>query len=48
MYNMYFNIYVCVSDAAVNSGEIWFINFYFPRCSHCHQLAPTVQSFRLD
>lgn len=32
-------------DAAVSSGEIWFINFYFPRCSHCHQLAPTWREF---
>lgn len=29
-------------DAAVNSGELWFVNFYFPRCHHCHELAPTV------
>ncbi|KAM9709669.1 dnaJ homolog subfamily C member 10 isoform 1-T2 [Menidia menidia] len=32
-------------EAAVNSGEIWFVNFYFPRCSHCHQLAPTWREF---
>ncbi|KAG7466845.1 hypothetical protein MATL_G00146620 [Megalops atlanticus] len=32
-------------DAAVNSGELWFVNFYFPRCSHCHQLAPTWREF---
>uniref|UniRef100_A0A3Q1AR92 DnaJ homolog subfamily C member 10 n=1 Tax=Amphiprion ocellaris TaxID=80972 RepID=A0A3Q1AR92_AMPOC len=32
-------------EAAVNSGEIWFVNFYFPRCSHCHELAPTWREF---
>ncbi|XP_041117715.1 dnaJ homolog subfamily C member 10-like [Polyodon spathula] len=32
-------------DAAVNSGELWFVNFYFPRCSHCHDLAPTWREF---
>uniref|UniRef100_A0AAY4ERN4 DnaJ homolog subfamily C member 10 n=1 Tax=Denticeps clupeoides TaxID=299321 RepID=A0AAY4ERN4_9TELE len=35
-------------DAAVNSGELWFINFYFPRCSHCHELAPTWREFAKD
>ncbi|XP_029461795.1 dnaJ homolog subfamily C member 10 isoform X2 [Rhinatrema bivittatum] len=32
-------------DAAVNSGELWFVNFYSPRCSHCHELAPTWRQF---
>uniref|UniRef100_A0A8D2DRT7 DnaJ homolog subfamily C member 10 n=1 Tax=Sciurus vulgaris TaxID=55149 RepID=A0A8D2DRT7_SCIVU len=32
-------------DAAVNSGELWFINFYSPGCSHCHDLAPTWRDF---
>uniref|UniRef100_A0A8C4JZN9 DnaJ homolog subfamily C member 10 n=1 Tax=Dromaius novaehollandiae TaxID=8790 RepID=A0A8C4JZN9_DRONO len=32
-------------DAAVSSGELWFVNFYSPRCSHCHELAPTWREF---
>ncbi|KAL0963701.1 hypothetical protein UPYG_G00309760 [Umbra pygmaea] len=32
-------------DAAVNSGELWFVNFYYPRCHHCHELAPTWRAF---
>ncbi|XP_076024206.1 dnaJ homolog subfamily C member 10 [Genypterus blacodes] len=35
-------------EAAVDSGEIWFVNFYFPRCSHCHLLAPTWREFAKD
>lgn len=34
-----------LSDAAVNSGELWFVNFYSAGCSHCHDLAPTVYIF---
>uniref|UniRef100_A0A4W5NFF4 J domain-containing protein n=1 Tax=Hucho hucho TaxID=62062 RepID=A0A4W5NFF4_9TELE len=36
---------VTTIDAAVNSGEIWFVNFYFPRCHHCHELAPMWREF---
>ncbi|CAI9613809.1 unnamed protein product, partial [Staurois parvus] len=32
-------------DGAINSGELWFVNFYSPRCSHCHDLAPTWREF---
>uniref|UniRef100_UPI00358F9C18 dnaJ homolog subfamily C member 10 n=1 Tax=Myxine glutinosa TaxID=7769 RepID=UPI00358F9C18 len=32
-------------DAAVSSGELWFVNFYSPGCSHCHNLAPTWREF---
>ncbi|KAG8432515.1 hypothetical protein GDO86_016963 [Hymenochirus boettgeri] len=32
-------------DGAVTSGELWFINFYSPGCSHCHDLAPTWRNF---
>uniref|UniRef100_A0A8C6QQI1 DnaJ homolog subfamily C member 10 n=1 Tax=Nannospalax galili TaxID=1026970 RepID=A0A8C6QQI1_NANGA len=32
-------------DAAVNSGELWLVNFYSPGCSHCHDLAPTWREF---
>ncbi|XP_040296016.1 dnaJ homolog subfamily C member 10 [Bufo bufo] len=32
-------------DGAVSSGEVWFVNFYSPGCSHCHDLAPTWREF---
>ncbi|XP_061412999.1 dnaJ homolog subfamily C member 10 [Lethenteron reissneri] len=32
-------------DAAVSSGELFFVNFYSPRCSHCHELAPMWREF---
>ncbi|KAG8520324.1 DnaJ subfamily C member 10, partial [Galemys pyrenaicus] len=39
------NYYRYDFDAAVNSGELWFVNFYSPGCSHCHDLAPTWRDF---
>lgn len=27
-----------------SANDVWFINFYSPRCSHCHDLAPTWRS----
>jgi hypothetical protein len=27
-------------EDALHSGGYWFLNFYSPGCSHCHDLAP--------
>ncbi|XP_039266677.2 dnaJ homolog subfamily C member 10-like isoform X1 [Styela clava] len=35
-------------ESAVKSGETWFVNFYSPRCSHCHELAPTWREVARD
>lgn len=31
-----------------NSPYIWFVNFYSPQCSHCHQLAPAWRALARD
>ncbi|XP_065834380.1 dnaJ homolog subfamily C member 10-like [Oscarella lobularis] len=28
-------------SSVLNSGDLWFVNFFSPHCSHCHHLAPT-------
>ena len=32
----------------LESSDIWFINFYSPRCSHCHDLAPLWRKLALQ
>uniref|UniRef100_A0A0K0FXH9 DnaJ homolog subfamily C member 10 n=1 Tax=Strongyloides venezuelensis TaxID=75913 RepID=A0A0K0FXH9_STRVS len=32
-------------QSVIDSGEIWFVNFYSTFCSHCHDLAPTWREF---
>ncbi|TKR94871.1 hypothetical protein L596_009103 [Steinernema carpocapsae] len=32
-------------QAVLDSGDLWFVNFYSTFCSHCHQLAPTWREF---
>ncbi|KAK0422224.1 hypothetical protein QR680_007443 [Steinernema hermaphroditum] len=32
-------------QSVIDSGDMWFVNFYSTFCSHCHELAPTWREF---
>ncbi|KAE9553345.1 hypothetical protein FO519_003458 [Halicephalobus sp. NKZ332] len=32
-------------QSVIDSGDLWFVNFYSTYCSHCHELAPTWREF---
>uniref|UniRef100_A0A1I7ZTY7 DnaJ homolog subfamily C member 10 n=1 Tax=Steinernema glaseri TaxID=37863 RepID=A0A1I7ZTY7_9BILA len=32
-------------QSVLDSGDMWFVNFYSTFCSHCHELAPTWREF---
>ncbi|KAL4656678.1 hypothetical protein GN956_G4511 [Arapaima gigas] len=36
---------VVLLEMAVNSGELWFVNFYIASCADCHNLEPTWREF---
>lgn len=44
-YTFNMHLYHNFAEQSVDGTEdIWFINFYSPHCSHCHELAPTVSN----
>lgn len=36
------------AQSVEGSSDIWFINFYSPQCSHCHELAPVWREVARD